>query len=57
MKAAKPSMMQLIGIGIVNGLLIGGGLAMAHRDYWFPLAIAISTFIVLTYYLSCRRAA
>ena len=57
MRRANPSLTELVGVGILNGLLIGGGLAMAHRDHWLLMGVAISAFISFTYYLSSRRAA
>ncbi len=48
---------QLIGIGIANGILIGGALATAHRGRYLAVAIATGIFITFTYVMSCRWSA
>ncbi len=47
----------LVGMGTVNGLLLGAGLASAHRGHALFFAIALGTLINLTFLLGCHAAA
>ncbi len=46
-----------IGLGLANGLLLGGALAAAHRGHALAVAVVAGVFITSTYLLSCRWAA
>ncbi len=53
----KTDFKHLVAIGALNGTIIGGALALAHRSYWLPLGVAIAAFITTTYAFACRMSA
>ncbi len=45
---------ELLALGVANGLLLGAGLAAAHRVQALGVAAGAGTFITLTYLLATR---
>ena len=46
---------ELVALGIANGVLLGAGLAAAHRGHAVPVAVGAGVFITFAYWLSTRR--
>ncbi len=53
----KMGVPQWIGLGVANGILLGGALATAHRGHYVAVAVGAGIFITFTYVFTCRRAA
>ncbi len=53
----RDSLHHWIGLGLANGLLLGGALAAADRGHALAVAALAGIFITSTYLLSCRWAA
>ena len=47
-------MIGMISLGLVNGLVVGGTLAAAHRGLWWGAALALVFATAIAYALACR---
>ena len=54
MTHVRRAIAEVLALGLANGLLLGAGLAAAHRGHGLLVASGAGTFITLTYLLMTR---
>jgi len=54
MTQIRRALAEVLALGLANGLLLGAGLATAHRGHALMIASGAGTFITLTYLLMTR---
>jgi hypothetical protein len=54
MTQIRRALAEVLALGLANGLLLGAGLAGAHRGHALMVASGAGTFITLTYLLMTR---
>jgi hypothetical protein len=53
----RDGLQHWIGLGLANGILLGGALAAAHRGHALAVAAVAGILITSTYLVGCRWAA